>query len=333
MAEVYDLFTHGVTQSLLNAFLTCPMKTHWKFTEGLRPTPSGEIGALQFGDFFHQGLDAIYNSIEDLDQPKNVDRFIDIAVDTIHRQEKEKLFGTVTRPSMFEDLEVCVGQVRATLHCYFTHNRQDLAHFDWVDLEKVFEASYTLQDGRVIPLRGKYDGVFRDSKGKLWLFETKTKSDINDSSIVDMLNYNLQVMMYLYTMRTVYGEEPAGVVYNLIRRPQLRQKKTETLPEFIERIEDDVNMDPGKYFARYTSTVLPDDLNEWVAGDFSEIMERIGQWADGHGVFRCSASCYQYRRACEYMPLCAYGDRRTFTSREVIFPELSSTGDDDVIEV
>lgn len=98
--------------------------------------------------------------------------------------------------------------------------------------EFIFDQHYELPSGRVVRLRGKWDGLVRETeKGKasVWLQENKTKGDVDEKALERQLDFDLQTMLYLVAAHQCYNrlEAPlsrfagplAGVWYNVVRRP------------------------------------------------------------------------------------------------------------------
>lgn len=326
----WNIEEHGVTQGLLGLFSICPQKATYRLKNGY--TTGATSVALNFGDVFHRCLDMVYQ-LSSTEAPEkyawDCEECIDVSLNHIYREDKIKLMDSLANPTQLLDLELNVAIAGVMLHSYFKRWRTDFSDMKWVDLEKTFEVPYNGIEGVTIPVRGKYDGVFLDRKGKHWLFETKTKSQIDDGSISDKLNFDLQVMLYLWTMRQMYNTSPMGVIYNIVRRPQLRQKKNESIKEFVQRIEEDVDQRPEFYFVRYTATILKEELDDWVERDFSSLMSQVYAWSKNLFNYRNTGACQLWNRPCEFMRSCAYGDVSYLQKREHVFPELAmiSAGD------
>lgn len=320
----YDLHRDGFTQSMLGTFMTCPKKCQFRYLDGLKAERVSGAGALEFGDIFHRALDALYSLVKG---EKPLDHVIDDAIDLIHNQDKEYLQGVPTAPDAFEKLETTTGMARVTLQNYMRWWFADFQELDWISLEEIFETKYA-----DIPIRGKFDGVFRDKNGRLWLFETKTKGIIDIPTLGDFLEYDFQTHLYMWALRRIFNEEPCGVVYNLVKRPALRQKQTEDLPAFLERIDADIQAEPTKYFSRYSHTNAPGELNNWQQNDLDQVIAEVMTMVNLGVAFRNSGACYQWQRPCEYMNLCAHGSMLGLVEREVPFTELmpidTETGED-----
>ena len=111
--------------------------------------------------------------------------------------------------------------------------------------EYAFDVPYQLPSGRIVRLRGKFDGVdlignVNKTRGRdhgtgaeagIYLFETKTKGDIDEIEIQRNLTWDIQTMTYLVALESVHHEFAQdvpegewcfpikGVRYNVVRRP------------------------------------------------------------------------------------------------------------------
>ncbi len=153
----------------------------------------------------------------------------------------------------------------------------------WLGLEDQFKFDYRFEDGLVVPIRGMFDGVFTAKQGTTWLFETKFLSRVDEEGLEDLLPFNLQVMLYLTALYERSGDKPAGVLYNVVRRPGLRQKKNESLREFSDRILEDVVGRPDHYFIRWDMTITQGELANWRRTFLDPVMREIRDWAEGTG--------------------------------------------------
>jgi len=338
----YDIRRDGVTQSLLALVGACPEKARLRITEGLAPSRS--TGALNFGDLFHRTLDGVYSITQQARDkrsavvtpiPSNYDVAIKVVMERLYKEDRAKF--KLSDPSAVQEFENNFGMAQVMAHAYFRRWETDLKDLAWVDIERVFEAQYLhptpqsddLAAQMAIPVRGKYDGVFRDRKKGLWLFETKTKAQIDSGAIADRLSFDLQVMLYLWSMQQVYGETPRGVIYNLVRRPLLRQGKSESLDAFLERIRMDVEERADFYFLRYTVSILPSEIKAWADKDLVSIMRRAWEWSEGNLSHRESGNCQMWNRPCEYLQACSTGDLSYLQKRDVVFPELAAIGEEE----
>lgn len=131
--------------------------------------------------------------------------------------------------------------------------------FKWIGRENQFSIPLTIR-GIMVPIRGKRDGEYRDSDGNLVLFETKTKTSINRKVIGEQLQSDLQTLIYSWALWKETGECPKKVLYNVIKRPKLKQKAKESRPQYLKRISDTVKDQKASYFQRWEIDITEEDI-------------------------------------------------------------------------
>ena len=136
-------------------------------------------------------------------------------------------------------------------------------------------------------------------------------------------------MLYGWAVWKLYGKRPVGVSYNLIQRPQLRRGKRETIPQFLQRVKEDVTDRLGFYFIQ-REVVWTDEDWAHFQGDFTQTLLEIRGWADrAIRSTRNSRTCVQAWGTCSYLPICSREDCGGFTRRSVPFPELGGVENGD----
>ena len=131
-----------------------------------------------------------------------------------------------------------------------------------------------------IPLRGVLDGIFEKNKC-LYLLETKTKGRIDELTLQGMLHKDTQTQLYLYVMSKLYPDKKIdGVCYDVVRNPQLRIGKSETLNSYLKRLKADIKARPEWYFVRLQVTMLPQDTEKWVKTFLEPVLYQIAVWWD-----------------------------------------------------
>lgn len=319
----WDLERDGLTQSIIGLITLCPAKGFIKLIEGLESGNTSD--ALILGDMFHRVLDSVYSAmVKDPSQDTTV--LAGMAIDTVVDEDLQKMFDEGKPQFLIDQMNTNASLARVMSKAYFQKWHTDITSMNWVDLERVFEVPFEYEISSTqkiqVPLRGKYDGVFRDKRGRLWLFETKTKSQVDEGTLVDKLSFDIQVMIYLWTMYKIYGEWPQGVVYNVVRKPQLRQKASETDEAFHQRILLDMNDRPDFYFIRYHVSIEKDELQTWINDELNSLVGYALGFSKGFINFRNTNACQMWNRPCEFLKVCAHGDRHGLVRRKELFPEL-----------
>jgi len=334
-----------VTQSFLGTLLTCPERARLAYPEGY--SQRGSTQALEFGTLVHKVLDATYThcmqrakqegdeallGFWDHELPIWLEElFAELEALDRHRINEE---GDATA---LAGLEMDYGLAEVLLPPYFRRWAAEFDGYEWLSLEETFDVPYNAAGELNLPhlnppadtfrVRGKFDGVLR-IRGKLWLFETKTKGQVDEGGIVDVMAHELQVMLYLWAIKQVYGETPAGVVYNIIRRPQLRMGAKETLHGFLERVKEDIEARPDFYFLRFNCEIDAFEQEAFMPS-FHSIMRMAVMWQEGQYNYKNSHACNLPGRKCKFLPVCSRGDYIGLKRRSAVFPELAEVGTED----
>lgn len=260
---LWDLYKDGITYSLLCKFDECPERFRKRVVEGW--SESGLQEGLEFGNAFHLCLEKYPQAPERVTQQYQQTRYENNSVEPHQREEFEKL----------------LAMVEGAVHGHNKFWEQDSQTMSWVSREKTFDVPYHI-DGKVIRLRGKIDGVYRENRdsNRLWIFETKTKSDIDHDGLHRTLNQDLQTMMYCLAVEAEYQEPVSGVLYNVIRRPSIRPRKDETLVQFVARCKADYLSRPDFYFHRWEISFSRNDVELWRTRSFEPLIRKLIQWWD-----------------------------------------------------
>jgi hypothetical protein len=329
---LWNLYRDGVTQGLIGALNQCPEKARLLAIEGISPIRTS--GALSFGSVFHDALDKCYTNCMIHGTLPDIGEVLE------EMEEKDRTMinsdPSCISSEVLEQLEENYGIAFHLLNSYFDRWSTDIKKYSWEALEekfgevdetgKIIDNCYWIdKQGTPIRVRGKFDGVVRIN-GKLWLFETKTKSRIEDKAIFDKLRYDLQVNLYLWAIRKKYGEYPVGVIYNLVRRPQLKRGKS-SIKDFCDRVAEDINTRSDFYFLRYNAVISPREQDLW-SQEMDDMIQRVVDWFEGRFHWRESNACMS-PFPCQYLPVCSSGERRWFKKKHYVFPELSNGESED----
>lgn len=326
----YSPYTHGVTQSILGQWLNCPEMARNSLVEGLTSSRSGD--ALGFGNIFHELLDRFHTKTRDkhdLDL-ETVYALVAVLLIDMEKEYRDEALGSGAPQEELDGLDHNFGVIRVLAPEYLKYWRKETKNWQWISLEEEFCVPYvparvwTARYTRPIYLRGKIDGRFRFKGSEShWVFETKTKGQIEDTSIIDVLPFERQVNLYAWAIKQMYGSYPTGVVYNLVRRPLLRQTKKENKREFLARICEDIKTRPDHYFVRYECYIDDNDMAKWEK-DFHQMMNGFISWWEGEGPhYKNSDACAGRRYTCPFLPKCSRGEMTYLKKRTQFMPELS----------
>jgi len=255
--SLWDPYENGISYSALSKFINDRERFRIRAVEGL--SPGGISESLDFGNIFHYLLEWYSSGIR-----------TDSAL-------QRKLNSYLTKNNADEAKRRLAELARKVMVIYVQH--WDDSTKVYIEQEAEFKCPVRLSNGKIIPLVGKRDALFRNSiDGRLYLQENKTKSRIDHVWLESALPYNLQTMIYCYSILRDYKEKPGGFLYNIIRKPGLEQRKKERDSEFFKRVEDDINTRPEHYFIRYTVDLGPNDIENFNNRVLLPVLEQLCLW-------------------------------------------------------
>lgn len=231
----------GITQSLLSRFLVCRERFRLLVVEGLRPADTFNH-RIEYGNMWHVCEEEVASKRDWLLTLKKYA----LCLCTVYRTQQEQIQHWYN---------VCKTQFPIYVDYWARH--KDTKQRTPLLQEQVFDVPYKLPSGRMVRLRGKWDGVDLIGKGRnagVYLQENKTKGQIDEEQMKRQLSFDLQTSIYLvalteYTVpqvgkvrtdtvidhteevpgtsrikpkniRLFSGEYPVqGVRYNVVRRP------------------------------------------------------------------------------------------------------------------
>lgn len=325
-APFYDPERDGVTFSLLSGWMACKEMARLNLS-GV--TSKATSMALVFGTIVHAALELMYEMARDKEvvgapTKPQVDGVVH-SLEALYKEENPR-----ASQETLQHLEFSLLLAESVLPAYFKYWKMDFTEVQWVLVEQEFRIPVTvrLHNGRTVRtfLRGKIDGAFL-YKGRLYLFETKTKTRIDEATLSELLPHEMQVMIYLWALRRLAEAKPhgipAGVRYNLVRRPALRQKASESLKQFAVRCAEDIRTRPDFYFMRMDMDVTLADLNAF-EGELTDILSDFLSWRYGvTGHYKNSRECENKYGTCAMLPLCGPSKNTTlFYQRKTVFREL-----------
>jgi len=271
----------GVTYSLLSSFLNCRERFHIANVQGWKPKKFNF--PLEFGNIIHLLIEA-----QDMGIPN------DLITNITTNYVKEKINSNNFNEETIKELSMMAAVAAVTFKhyvafweqnaCFFIDDRWYYEKdFHWLAKEENFDVDYTMPNGRKIKLRGKRDGRFkigRRIKG-YWIYETKTKGNIDPAGITAGLHKDMQTGMYSVASQIEQnGIAPEGVLYNVIRRTGMKPRVGDSPQSFAERVEEDMLKKPEHYFMRWTRKISKDELNDFKRRQLNPTLHQIVTWWD-----------------------------------------------------
>jgi len=216
------------------ALLSCPRKHYWRYEVRLRRETDAD--ALRFGSAWHRAMEARWQG----------------------RTYDECLAAGIGQATDLDELQVAT--LSGMLAGYMDRYREDIVK----TLHPEIPYRMALANSRTFDTVGKIDGLGVLHDGRLALVEHKSVGeDIGSESDYWLrLRNNPQCYEYVLAARAL-GWDVAICIYDVARKPAIRQKQSETPEQFGERLAADTRERPDFYFARREVPILEDDLAEY----------------------------------------------------------------------
>ncbi len=237
----------GITQSMINKFLSCRERFRLKYILGLE-LPDRWNHKIGYGNMWHVCEES--HAAEQVGGPARIKTWAEALND--HTKQQLQRYP-LQREELLKWYQTCMTQFPEYVNRWRDHpdvrNRTPLLQ------EQVFDVPYKLPSGRTVRLRGKWDSVDLIQGGAcecgadrtgpsaeahsegcpaiyttgIYLQENKTKGQVDELRIERQLRFDLQTMLYLVALKLWWEGQPhekplfkdkiRGVRYNVVRRP------------------------------------------------------------------------------------------------------------------
>jgi len=211
----------------------------------------------------------------------------------------------------------------AILLAYIKYYARDFRELRFEEVERTFCVKY----GQFY-LRGKVDGRFRDRTGGVWHIEHKNYGRINEETITLKLAFDLQNLMYLLADRLENNRQLCGVLYNILRRPEVRKEML--TGDLRKHVAKAIASKPAYYFLRWEIPYTALDLDTFDRELTKKLFELQARCAECSGsgagdtlqAFWKNECACELPYSCEFLNACASGHLTGYRQKPVLFTEL-----------
>lgn len=305
--EDFSIRKQGLTQSLLGAYQTCPLRFLLLINRWVKPDGDS---VFEFGNIYHDALDQSYQNKKAPSNP--------VLKGRLKRYAKKRVLELSDVALLVFDKQLALSEM--ILQEYYKWYSDDFKKIKIIKPEQLFNVSF--YEWR---LRGKKDlrFVWRGKSKDVWLKEHKTKGRIEADILEDVLNFDLQNLFYITADDLEYKQDASNVLYNIIRNPGHKQKKDEAFTQYLERIRKHIQDDPNHFFIRYECPYTQPNKKRF-KDELYYKCEQIDKFLNGEiPVWRNELACkIPYR--CQYLDACASGKLAGYIQQKTQFPELES---------
>lgn len=225
-----------ISQSEIQAFVRCRYKWYLSYVKLLGPKV--EPTYFEDGSVYHNALENLSLGMSEVDVAKNV------------RKDYEEYAKANPAPDA-EDYNLRMLKVQGMVQGYVKHYGNEYTDGTLMLLQAESEFKIKLDGFDDVFIVGKKDKRILKS-GEVQLVEHKTAGQIGNSYI-KKLPRDQQTLTYLWADLKEHGNNGAkAVVYDVTKKPTIRQKQDETREEYMQRVIDGYVKSPEKNFYRET---------------------------------------------------------------------------------
>jgi len=269
-----------ITYTQTSYIRSCQQKYKFRYVDCLAPKVIDK--ALLRGTVIHESFEKYFKGV-------GMDDILEEIIDTYDK-------ATSTAPAEKREDYVIGKHMVYGMFKYYPFNEMG---FETVIPEEKFKVR--INGLRNIRLMGKVDGRVKKC-GLWWLREVKTTaSKFMQAEARARVSY--QAAGYIYGIQRAKGVKVQGVLFDLIKRSQLRKRVSETAEDFGGRIVADYRDNPTKLYRRYYSYRSPYQIGQYEL-DIMKAAQLIRTCRRTGNFMRNPDVCYFYGKQCPYMQIC-----------------------------
>jgi hypothetical protein len=262
------------TSSELSTFTGCPYAWYWGYYRGLKrfPTLSQLVGSA-----VHLGL-SLRSKGRDWDKEMGL-------------LFSEETMGLISQAENIQNkLEMSKLLVE---HFPLDKLRVLQSEIVFQDRIKIPETGWSMHNARIA---GKVDALADLPGGGRWIVEYKTTSTL-DENFLKKLRLELQGQIYM----DHFPLPTRGLLYAVIQKPLIRQKKTETREEFFGRLKTEITDENYRFM--FVDRENETEAIEQSRTEVINIIRYIKQMTKEKAFWHAPSACRNWR-GCAYTDLC-----------------------------
>lgn len=308
-----------LTYSNTSLFQTCKWKYWVRQIKCLSPKYKEEVFSI--GHAYHAGIEEYYKVA--------TTKLDDSALIHAH----EIVDGLLLKDNVLDN--VVPTKVKAMVRGYarkFATSPYEITNQEMPFLEKLPDApDFYMDDVKYeFWVSGKIDAeMIHRPTGGLFLGEWKTCTTFDD--YMSKIRQDNQPWQYILGYYLKNKKQPNGVVYRLAKKTMIRQKKSETIDEFMLRVAEEYENNLGEYFHEEMvpfDTKRADKHFNHLYDIAKEIRFSVENdlWTRSHG------SCFNYNKPCGYMNICKADSPQDFEMMASSYFDVKAANEELAVE-
>jgi len=287
-----------LSNSARSSFINCRRKFLYEYIYCLKPN---EIYIpFLIGSLFHSELEHLYSSPSTW-SIKTMDKRVTAEI----RKSVKLSTDEAATDKLWSQRAIIIGMLKGYKNWY----KGD--EFKWKDIKPEMQFLVDIPHSNGWKYTGKVDLNFL-LKGKRTLCEHKTTSSL-DVNYISRLPLDFQILGYLWGFSEFIGVMPHSILYNVVKKTQLRQGKNEKFNDYLKRVSDDYSLYKEKYYYREPLRFGTKEIRAFVV-ELRKLTTEMDRAFSDDFYYMNSSTCTTYGK-CAYMPLCLNGVNNDTLSR------------------
>jgi RecB family exonuclease len=322
---------HGIIPSIklncigvhkLQDAYTCNRMYFWKWILNLIPKKLNM--AFWFGSTMHKSFE-ILPTVMQLSTDKALKKIYKGMTSESKKASLRQTIDVNAREEM--DIQFKIGQL--LIRVYLDLYKEEFNAINILGTEKRF---CKVLDRSPVDFIGTVDAWGEDKNGALTLLEYKTASRIT-ADYFFRLKFDKQVNGYAIGLKELIGKYPQKCPYKVFRKPSIRPKVNETVPQYLDRLEEDLYQRADWYFLeeplKFGKSSIRQVEHDIEAGTY-DLHQKYEEYSDDELLNPCNWSrndraCFNYG-TCPYFLLCRNIQSyklylRFYMARDIRYPQ------------
>jgi len=213
-----------VSYSSMSGFRKCPRYYYWKYIRRLEK-PTLKVPYI-VGRIMHHGIQTLFSKPEKAESELKKKYKVEVQRARVEFPQMEAYH----EEDLAKQEYVTVGMLQA----FRVYYRKFLDATKHIATEKAIK--YELN--KRVTVVGVIDNIIQN-QGRRWIYELKNLKSLNMDK-VKSIQTDPQSSLYLevYNRTVKKADALDGIVYQIIRKPSIRQKKKESRGEYLRRLQD-----------------------------------------------------------------------------------------------
>ena len=284
-----------ISFSSFGLFRKCPRAYYWKYIRRLEKRKF----KLPFivGRIMHHGIQVL------LSNPKKAEKQIELKYKQ-EAQDARKQFLL----SSFEEEDLAAQQFATTgmLQAFRMRYAKFLEQTTHIATEKVLQ--YELS--KKVTIVGKIDNILLN-QSRRWIWELKNLKSL-DMDRIQTIKTDPQTGLYyeVYNRTAKKADQLDGIMYQIIRKPSIRQKQKESRREFLVRLQEWYSSGDGGMKFHLERTKGSFISGAAVINAISKVSDQMLACKDEEDYFQDFSKCVGEWDVCTYYGVCHGNDKK-----------------------